>query len=1491
MGGAAALVALLLVALCVTPLRERLLAFALSRAASALPGDLQVGEAHWPALGTLQLRGVRWTDGTTTLVAAAEISVALALPALVQRDLEIRALTLLHGWADVPALSARFAKPGKSTTPSAWRPRFPRRGAVPGLPSLVVHSLDVQADSLRLRPEHLVTGIVVTGSMEARRAHVPWIRLENTSARSPTAGWELTTLALDVDLERGSARGSGRGQLQPHWPVFFALEPDGVDRFVLRLSDTEGAFPPARPGISATLDVVRRQGDVEALAWNATVRVPGTVELARIPALAARLQHFPTLAGLTCVTNGRLTLRPQPGFELEVQVQPDSLLRAGRFTIAGDADAWQVDCEELQLADLRLSGLLRSAPDSLVTAVAIDVQGNHGLAALGLAGLPELRLQGRGQARLHRATGAASIGVDARGKIAGQSVERLQLLGNLGLHPPTQAAITLQLEHRGLQAGFAAAIMMSDTLHARLGPLLVTTRLDATTLAVPARDAATLRYDPRQRELQLHGLRLRGELGDADMTLYRDRAGNGRFDAHIAWPAAPALLQRFFAAGDSRLDSLRSRWEDDAPYALDVAGTFAPTGGVSLTGSFVLPGPRTLAAFLPARLRSETLGPLAGSVQLEIEPGAGGRVLRVELDAARTEWLDVLHVRAASDGATHHVEQAECAIAGTRLSLSGTLSAPQCALRLQLDMPDSALVLRLLRTPIVPGLRLRGEATLAGPLERPSIEATLAGRLAVAGCRIPAVHAALQRDSTATRLQVELPEGAASAWMRLDSLQALVTTGPRVFPAVLSLRAHGPDMELQQESQVVADSLWSVHVETLRFVLGGKDLQARTPFQVRGGGGRLHLDALELAGELGRVEARGLAGADSTRLTAHVDLALPEKPALLAFSADLWPRRLRLDLDAPSSTVLRAEAELQGFRLAGGARPGLRVDVHADDEHVRVAATLAECSVTYLEGEAEAPLRLRLVPPLVQLGAGDMTASARFAALPLALRKRPKSSPRAAESLAHLGGSLFLRGTTSVLSGYAAARVTAPETPLWIELHARTGADAHVDSLWNAADIATLPPAADACTAVFQLGDPNGTLLHGSAIYPGSLSLAPPAWRTATGTVAARLRAEALPLAHLNPYLHGATLAGSIALDAGVDGAVHNPSLSGGARSTGVELTLSDGSRIVLDAALQMSGDKERPRLGGEIEVKSGLIKVPELPKNLHPTTGEALLRSGAAVTPSPGDALGVAAPAATAPGGERKAPAGPGELARTEVDIGVRIPGAFSVRGRGLDLELAGELRLQQSHGLPGAVGELRVVRGTYSLLGRTCNLVRGVVTFFGDQSMRPRLDIQLSTQVAGTKIRVFLSGTTEKPEITLSSDPEMEQTDIVTLLAVGKTFDQVSDEESSLLRERATAVLLSVGAAALQENVSTQLGIDVVQYRSTGGAPTGDDAQGTRGSLAFGKYLSPRLLLSYSYALDRATDDLVSVEYFLRGDLRLETLYSAGGQTGLGFGWTREY
>ena len=68
-----------------------------------------------------------------------------------------------------------------------------------------------------------------------------------------------------------------------------------------------------------------------------------------------------------------------------------------------------------------------------------------------------------------------------------------------------------------------------------------------------------------------------------------------------------------------------------------------------------------------------------------------------------------------------------------------------------------------------------------------------------------------------------------------------------------------------------------------------------------------------------------------------------------------------------------------------------------------------------------------------------------------------------------------------------------------------------------------------------------------------------------------------------------------------------------------------------------------------------------------------------------------------------------------------------------------------------------------------------------------------------------------------------------------------------------------------------------------------TGRDNQGT--ALAFGKYLSPQVLLSYAYSLDSESQSFISLEYFLKGRFKIETTYGDRGQGSLGIGWAKDY
>jgi translocation and assembly module TamB len=254
-------------------------------------------------------------------------------------------------------------------------------------------------------------------------------------------------------------------------------------------------------------------------------------------------------------------------------------------------------------------------------------------------------------------------------------------------------------------------------------------------------------------------------------------------------------------------------------------------------------------------------------------------------------------------------------------------------------------------------------------------------------------------------------------------------------------------------------------------------------------------------------------------------------------------------------------------------------------------------------------------------------------------------------------------------------------------------------------------------------------------------------------------------------------------------------------------------------------------------------------------------------------------------PAGTRAHAANDGALADADIQVKLTIPSGFWIRGKGLDVELSGNLTIEQQAGRPVIAGELRAVRGTLVILGRSLQLERGTVTFFGGDEINPSLDFVLTTRVSDTEIQIFVGGTAQKPSMNFASNPEMSEADIMAVLLFGRPFNNLDEGQAGLVKERSTEMLASVGAVKLQEELGSQLGIDVLTLKSTGRG-------NSNLALSVGKYISPRVLLSYAYSLEDATESYVSVEYFLKGRFKLESTYrSQTGRSSLGVGWSKEY
>jgi translocation and assembly module TamB len=105
----------------------------------------------------------------------------------------------------------------------------------------------------------------------------------------------------------------------------------------------------------------------------------------------------------------------------------------------------------------------------------------------------------------------------------------------------------------------------------------------------------------------------------------------------------------------------------------------------------------------------------------------------------------------------------------------------------------------------------------------------------------------------------------------------------------------------------------------------------------------------------------------------------------------------------------------------------------------------------------------------------------------------------------------------------------------------------------------------------------------------------------------------------------------------------------------------------------------------------------------------------------------------------------------------------------RGLQTEV--DLRVRGSPSKPTILGNVSVTQGELNFFGTTYHITRGTVSFFNAARIEPVLDLDLETSVRAITVSMNISGPIDKPNITYRSDPPLQPSDIIALLAVGRT------------------------------------------------------------------------------------------------------------------------
>lgn len=260
--------------------------------------------------------------------------------------------------------------------------------------------------------------------------------------------------------------------------------------------------------------------------------------------------------------------------------------------------------------------------------------------------------------------------------------------------------------------------------------------------------------------------------------------------------------------------------------------------------------------------------------------------------------------------------------------------------------------------------------------------------------------------------------------------------------------------------------------------------------------------------------------------------------------------------------------------------------------------------------------------------------------------------------------------------------------------------------------------------------------------------------------------------------------------------------------------------------------------------------------------------RAKAGLTPFPGveaTEAGLAGP-----------PASPPRVV-ARLDLTLEAPRQVFIRGRGVDAEMGGQIRLTGTAREVVPIGTLELIRGRVDLLGKRFDLTEGRLEMQG--SLVPVIRLVAETQQDGIVTRILIDGEARDPQITFESIPEMPQEEVLSQLLFGRGLETISALQAAQLAN-AVAVLAGTGGAGIVDRLRGQVGLDDLDLA------TDDEGNVT---VRAGKYLSENIYTDLEVGGDGQSR--VNLNLDITDDLRARGSVDSEGDSSLGIYFERDY
>ena len=228
-------------------------------------------------------------------------------------------------------------------------------------------------------------------------------------------------------------------------------------------------------------------------------------------------------------------------------------------------------------------------------------------------------------------------------------------------------------------------------------------------------------------------------------------------------------------------------------------------------------------------------------------------------------------------------------------------------------------------------------------------------------------------------------------------------------------------------------------------------------------------------------------------------------------------------------------------------------------------------------------------------------------------------------------------------------------------------------------------------------------------------------------------------------------------------------------------------------------------------------------------------------------------------------------------LDINVNAPNQIFIRGRGLDAEVGGSVRITGPIGNIQPVGGFSLNRGRLAILGQRVTFDTGTVTLVGD--LDPFLNLVARTEGEGITVFVTVSGRASDIQVSFTSTPMLPQDEVLSRLIFNKSMGELSPLQLVKLAG-AAAELMGGGGNGLVDSLRGAAGLDDLDIVT-------DD----KGNVAVqaGTYIQDNVYLGVQAGAGGQSK--VTINLDVTDDLKVTGAAGQDGNSSLGVFYERDY